>query len=196
MNRLSILAAVIVTTLTTALPGAGADEFWRKALVEDEIRRHVIKECDLYTHYKKNMFEFPPLEVDSILYEIRKQSYKEQAALVGQIYSVVGDNASFYRRSLIYDIYYGVCIGRISVTDARGWITDIWLQPIAENIQSLDRKIREKLTSEDNSDRAIRDKNRIRVLNLINLQETQDYIINKNRSVIQEYTYDIELWEW
>ena len=56
MNRLSILAAVIVTTLS-ALPGAVADEFWRKGLVEDEIKRHVIKECDLYTHYKKNMFE-------------------------------------------------------------------------------------------------------------------------------------------
>ena len=56
MNRLSILAAVIVTTLS-ALPGAVADEFWRKGLVEDEIKRHVIKECDLYTHYKKNMFD-------------------------------------------------------------------------------------------------------------------------------------------
>ena len=55
MNRLSILAAVIVTTLS-ALPGAVADEFWRKGLVEDEIKRHVIKECDLYTHYKK-MFD-------------------------------------------------------------------------------------------------------------------------------------------
>ena len=76
MNRLSILAAVIVTTLS-ALPGAFADEFWRKGLVEDEIRRHVIKECDLYTHYKMNMFEFPPLEVDSILYE------SSQAALQG-----------------------------------------------------------------------------------------------------------------
>ena len=195
MNRLSILAAVIVTTLS-ALPGAFADEFWRKGLVEDEIRRHVIKECDLYTHYKMNMFEFPPLEVDSILYEIRKQRYKEQAALVRQIYSAVGGNPSFYRRSLIYDIYYGVCIGRISVTDAESWIIEIWTQPIEENIQSLDTKIREKYTSEDNSDRATRDKNKIRVLNLINLQEAQDYVIKKNRSVIQEYTYDIEFWEW
>jgi len=190
-----ILAAVIVTTLS-ALPGAVADEFWRKGLVEDEIRRHVIKECDLYTHYKKNMFEFPPLEVDSILYEIRKQRHKEQAALVRRIYSAVGDNPSFYRRSLIYDIYYGVCIGIISVTDAENWIVDIWSQPIEEDIQSLDRSILEKFTSEDNSDREIRDKSRIRVLNLINLQETQDYIIKKNRSVIQEYKYDIELWEW
>ncbi|MDE0392927.1 MAG: hypothetical protein OXI57_12760 [Rhodospirillales bacterium] len=195
MNRLPILAAVIAITLS-ALPGAVADDFWRKGLVEDEIKRHVIKECDLYTHYRKNMFEFPPLEVDAILYEIRKQRYKEQAALVRQIYSVVGDNPSFYRRSLTYDIYYGACIGRISVTDAENWIDYILSQPIEENIQSLDREIREKFTSEDNSDRAIRDKNRIRVLNFINLQETQDYIIKKNRSVIQEYTYDIELWEW
>ena len=195
MNRLSILAVVIVITLS-ALPGAVADEFWRKGLVEDEIKRHVIKECDLYTHYNKNMFEFPPLEVDDILYEIRKHRYKQQAALVRKIYSVVWDNPSFYRRSLIYDIYYGVCIGRISVTDAENWINDTWSQPIEENILSLDREIREKYASEDNSDRAIRDKNRIRVLNLINLQETQDYIIKKNRSVIQEYTYDIELWEW
>ena len=92
MNRLSILAAVIAATLS-AVPGAVADEFWRKGLVEDEISRHVIKECDLYTHYKKNMFEFPPLEVDSILQEIHKKRYKEQAALVRQIYSVVGDNS-------------------------------------------------------------------------------------------------------
>ena len=194
MNRLSILAAVIVATLSV-LPGAVADEFWRKGLLEDEIKRHVIKECDLYTHYKKNMFEFPPLEVDSILYEIRKRRYKEQAALVKQIYSVVGDNPSFYRRSQIYDVYYGVCIGRVSVADAEKWIIDIWSQPIEENIQSIDREVREKYTSEDNSDRAVRDKSKIRVLNLINLQETQDYIIKKNKSVIQEYTYDIELWE-
>ena len=195
MNRLSILVVVLVATLS-ALPGASADEFWRKGLVEDEIKRHVIKECDLYTHYKKNMFEFPPSEVDSILHEIRKKRYKEQAALVRQIYSVVGDNPSFYRRSLVYDIYYGVCIGTISVTDAEDWIIGVLSQPIEENIQSLDRKIRKRYTSDDNSDRAIRDKSRIRVLNLINLQETQDHIIKKNRSVIQEYTYDIELWEW
>ena len=195
MNRLSILVAVIVTTLS-ALPGASADEFWRKGLVEDEIKRHVIKECDLYTHYKKNMFEFPPLEVDSILYEIRKKRSKEQAVLVRQVYSVIGNNPSFYRRSLVYDIYYGVCIGTINVADAEDWIIEVLSQPIEENIQSLDRKIRERYTSDDNSDRAIRDKSRIRVLNLINLQETQDNIIKKNRSVIQEYTYDIELWEW
>ena len=72
MNRLSILTAVTAITLS-AMPGAVADEFWRKGLVEDEIKRHVIKECDLYTHYKKNLFDFPPLEVDGILYEIRKR---------------------------------------------------------------------------------------------------------------------------
>ena len=82
------------------------------------------------------------------------------------------------------------------MTEAQREITYISEQAIEEYIQSLDSKIYAKLSLEDNSDRATRDKDRIGVLDVIILQESQDYIIEKNRSVIQEYNYNIELWEW
>ena len=195
MRVLSILAAAVVA-MPAVLSVSVADEYQRKALVEDEIKRHVVDECDFYLRYGKNKIDFSPEEASKIVSAIHKRNRSRKAGLVKQIYSVVRSNRSFYLRSRVYDIYYGVCIERISVRDAEVRITDVVGERVGEHLLTLDESIEANYTSNKNSVRAVRDKDRIGVLNVINLQEVEQYTIAKNRSVIQEYKHDIELWEW
>ena len=178
------------------MPVAIADEPSQKRLIKDEIEIQVIDECDLYTRHNKNRIDFPPLEVVHILSDIHNQTYKIKAALVKQVYSVIRTERSFYRRARIYDVFYGLCVGRIPQNEAEIKIVRIMEQPIEQNIQSMDNIVYSKFISHNMHDKAERDRNRINILNRVNARETESYVVLKNKSVIQEYTYDIELWEW
>ena len=194
MKHLLIIKTIIIFTISI-LPVALADEPRRKGLIKDEIKTHVIDECGLYTRHNKNRFDFPPLEVVHILSDIHNQTYKIKAALVEQVYSVVRTERSFYRRSRIYDVFYGLCVGKIPQNEAEIKIVRIMEQPIEQNIQSMDNIVYSKFISHNMHDKAKRDRNRIDILNRANARETESYIVLKNKSVIQEYKYDIELWE-
>ena len=164
----------------------------------DEIKRHVLDECDLYTRYKKNRNEFDPIEVGV---HILPDIYKEKRNLIehtkGQIYQVVKDQDSFYRRALIYNVYYRVCLETLDEEEALRLIPDLMSRAIPNgNIQAADYTIKELFSTHSNDKRTVRDRNKIEVLKFIESQETDRLVKKKTQSVIRELEHDIELWEW
>ena len=174
-----------------------------KSNIVSEIERHVIEECDLFMLYKKNRIDFDPIEVGSKIAEIYKKDWKWRRAkeLTQQIYSVVRHEHSFYKRSRIYDVYYGVCVQKINAANAEKLISRIFNQEITNSaILSEDKNVHERFAlpmyQSNDKDRALRDRSKVRLLRLINDSTDEKYIIKKNLSVIQEYLYNIEMWEW
>ena len=166
-------------------------------LLREEIRRHVIDECDLYSLYKKNRNEFDPIEVGvNILPEIFKTKRREIKYTTNQIYQVVKDQGSFYKRALIYNIYYKICLGEMDTTEASNIIPGIMDIKIPnEVIRGADSVINTLYGTYSNDKRAERDRKKIEVLIFIENKDADVLVKKKLQSVIQELRYDIELWE-
>ena len=197
--KLLVFAIVSLSLISGDALGQDLD---KRSNIESEIKRHVIEECDLYIIYSKNKINFDPLDVSSKISEIYKPDWRWRRAkeLTQQIYSVVGYEKSFYKRSRIYDVYYGVCVQKINAVNAEKLISRILNQKITNTgIVSEDNKVFENFAlpmyPSNDKNRAVRDRSRVRLLHQINDRTDEQYIIDKNRSVIQEYLYDIELWE-
>ena len=166
--------------------------------IGDEIKTHVLEECALYTLYKKNRNEFDPIEVGV---HIQPEIYKEKVELIeptkDRIYQVVKDQQSFYRRSMIYNVYYRVCLGLLDYEEAGRLIPDLMSRAIPNApIQAADDTIRKLISTYSNDERTERDRNKIKVLTFVEGQETDRLVKKKEQSVIRELEHDIELWEW
>ena len=182
------------TVVSTQSIPAGLKE---PRLLREEIRRHVIDECDLYSLYKKNRNEFDPIEVGvNILPEIFKTKRREIKYTTNQIYQVVKNQGSFYKRALIYNIYYKICLGEMDTAEAIHIVPEIMEIEIPnEVIRGADSIINTWYGTYSNDERAERDRKKIEVLTFIESKDSDVLVKKKLQSVIQELRYDIELWE-
>lgn len=208
------MKAAKVLLVSTVLAGAlvHGEEYGKntQGLLSDEITRHVIDECNLMLIHGKNKVDFDPIQVAvEILPKIHQKLWTKKNQLEREIRTVVYPIKSFSRRARIYDAYYALCIGKISITDAEEQILQYGQMPLASDdmnddsiIYKLYDPMAEKLRlSHDDIKqrdklRVARDESRIRILERMNENEGRTYVSKKNSSVIQEYQYNIELWEF
>lgn len=187
--------STIAAAALCMVAGNATGQFDRVILV-DEIYRHVIDECDLFSRFEKNRIDFDPIEVTaSIIPDIIRDRRQARQDLSEAIYSVVGQVQSFYRRAMIYDVYYGVCLETVALSVAEERILEVASMVIDDaDIKSCDDTISANLSSNQMNGRVNRDECRIAILQEISESADEQYIRQKNVSVIQEYMYDIELW--
>ena len=109
---------------------------------------------------------------------------------------------SFYKRSLMYNVYYRLCIQLVGADDAERMILHISETPIVPaRIVEADARI-ESLYDPDGNEqqvlqaRARRDRAKVEVLEFVLANETDPFARRKLESVIQELVHDIELWEF
>ena len=165
-------------------------------LLDDEIARHVIDECNLKGIHGKNRIDFDAYNVAvDILPEIHKKFWKEKRQLTDKISAVVFSIQSFSRRAKIYDVYYELCIGEINIDDAEKQILRNVSMTLTNDQDGDDSIISELYASLNNKKRIERDESKLRVLERMNETESRTNILKKNLSVVQEYRYDIELWK-
>ena len=99
-----VLFAFLATTAYAEEYGASQGT---RALLADEITRHVVDECNLKKIYGKNRIDFDPYKVAvNILPEIHKKLWENKKELIDRISAVVYPIRSFARRAMIYDVYY------------------------------------------------------------------------------------------
>ncbi len=166
-------------------------------LKRDEIKRHVIEECYLYVSYKKNRNEFDPYEVGvNILPKIYKGKRQLIERTASSVYELVKHRDSFYRRVLIYNVYYRVCLGALGEEEASRLLPDLMSRVIpGGDIQDADITINELFSTREDQQRAVRDRDKIKVLRFVERMETDHLVKKKTQSVIRELEYDVELWE-
>ena len=190
----SLLAAITLCFTTTF-----AEEYSleTKVILDGEIARHVIDECDLQIVFGKNRIDFDPVDVAvNILPEIHKTMWKEKNNFRNDIRSVVYHFKSFALRARMYDAYYALCIGEISQDEAEREIVRSVQVPLTESDKEDDLIIFNLYDPGTNDEHKVRrDASRIKILKRMNEAENRAHIKKKNLSVIQEYLYDIELWE-
>ena len=124
MKTMGTLVAVIILSVTPV----HAEEYGTntRRLLNDEIGRHVIDECNLHVIHGKNRIDFDPYYVAvEALPNIHKKLWREKNKLESEISSVVFPIESFATRARIYDAYYALCIGEISIADAEQEISPI-----------------------------------------------------------------------
>ena len=207
MKTMGTLVAVIILsvtpvhaeeyiTITPELLKAMQLEDHQQA-IKDEIGKHVIDECNLHVIHGKNRIDFDPYYVAlEALPNIHKKLWREKNKLKSEIGSVVFPIESFATRARIYDAYYALCIGEISMADAEQEILRYTRMPISDDDMSDDLMIHKFYDPMGKDEQRIRrDESRIKVLKRMNEAERRVYIRKKNSSVIQEYFYDIELWK-
>ena len=126
MKSLPIFKTLLVTlAVVSPLTAIGEDGQLRRVLIEDEIKRHVVDEFDLFLRHGKHRIDFSPDDAAVTIAEIHRERRSDRAELVRQIQSVVGRLTSFYKRARAYVVYYGLCVERISQHDAENNIVSI-----------------------------------------------------------------------
>ena len=177
-------------------PASAAPRQSNSARLGDEVMRHVVDECDLYRTYQKNRIGFDPIEVGaSILPEMRR-GRTDWRFLRDSIRDTVQYEESFYRRALMYNAYYQLCIQRIGAGEAESSILEIRELPVDPSITAADSTVRSLYDTFNDALRVRRDQARIEILRVIEAGESDPIIQRKIQSVIQEIVYDIELWQF
>ena len=162
----------------------------------EEVMLHVVDECDLYRTYQKNRIDFDPIEVGvSILPEMRR-SRTDWQFLRNSIRDTVQYEESFYRRALMYNAYYQLCIQRIGTGEAERSILEIRALPVDPSIKVADSTVRSLYDTFNDASRVRRDQAKIEILRFIETGESDPISQRKIQSVIQEIVYDIELWQF
>ena len=114
-----------------------------------------------------------------------------------QIYQVVKHEKSFYRRALIYNIYYKVCLGNADTTEAFDAVSSVMNRQVPnEQVRKADSIINALYNTNSYQERIKSDGKKIEVLSFIIANETDALLKNKIQSVTQELRHDIELWAW
>ena len=177
-------------------PASDAPRQSNSARLGDEVMLHVVDECDLYRTYQKNRIDFDPIEVGaSILPEMRR-SRTDWQFLRDSIHDTVQYEESFYRRALMYNAYYQLCIQRIGPGEAERSILEIRALPVDPSIKAADSTVRSLYDTFNDASRVRRDRAKIEILRFIEAGESDPIIQRKIQSVIQEIVYDIDLWQF
>ena len=196
MKKITVALVLLFASLMASAEEYGASHNTR-ALLADEITRHVIDECNLKRIHGKNRIDFDAYNVEvKILPEIHKTLWKEKKELTSKIGAVAYPIRSFARRSRIYDVYYELCLGNITVDDAEQQILQYTKMSLTNSHMNDDSIISELYGTSNNRQRVDRDESRIRILERLNETERRSDIVKKNLSVIQEYRHDIALWKF
>ena len=169
-----------------------------EALLRDEIMRHVVDECDLYSQYKKNRIDFDPVHVSTnILPDIHEKMWRERQEVRDSIFEVVQHQPSFYKRALMYNVYYNVCLSQVSGEEAQEIILNITNKEIAnDGILEADSIVDALYGTQSDADRANRDGAKIEVMNAVEDYEKDARTKRKTQSVAYEIKLDIEFWSW
>ena len=96
----------------------GGEGMRQGVLLGGEIMRHVVDECDFYLQHQGNRIDFDPLEAEEMRIQIHLSRRVERTALRDRIHEVVRSQSSFYKRSLMYNAYYRLCIQQIGADEA------------------------------------------------------------------------------
>ena len=193
-NLVPVLFVFLATAAHAEEYGASQDT---RALLADEITRHVVDECNLKRIYGKNRIDFDPYTVAvNILPEIHKKLWKNKKELIDKISSVVYPIRSFAKRAMIYDVYYALCIGDIDIERAERQILQHGKEKLSDAFANDDSVILKLYGTYNNNERVQRDESRIRILEYLKDVESDISVKRKNSSVIQEYKHDIELWKF
>ena len=168
-------------------------------LLRDEVMRQVADECDFYLQHQGNRIDFDPLEAEEMRIQIHLSRPVERNALRDRIHEVVRFQPSFYKRSLMYNAYYLLCIQQIGAAEAEGVMLQVTSTPnVPNSIAEADAVIQSLYDPQGDqryAERARRDRAKIEVLRFIEADEADPSVRRKLESVIQELVYDIELWE-
>ena len=168
-------------------------------LLGDEVMRHVVDECDFYLQHQGNRIGFDPLEAGEMRLQIHLSRPVERNALRDRIREVVRFQPSFYKRSLMYNAYYRLCIQQIGTDEAERTVLQVMTTPNVPSSIAEDDAVIQSLYDPQgpsrHADRARRDRAKIEVLGFIEADEADPIVRRKLESVIQEIVYDIELWE-
>ena len=168
-------------------------------LLRDEVMRQVVDECDFYLQHQGNRIDFDPLEAEEMRIQIHLSKPVERNALRDRIREVVRFQPSFYKRSLMYNAYYLLCIQQIGAAEAEGVMLQVMSTPnVPNSIAEADAVIQSLYDPQGDqryAERARRDRAKIEVLRFIEADEADPSVRRKLESVIQELVYDIELWE-
>ena len=192
-----VCLAVLFLFVSSTIPTTFQDVYASERFLKEEIARHVLDECDLFSLYKKNRIEFDPLEVAPIVTQIHKTKARNRQTVTRQILQVVKSQRSFYKRGLIYNIYYKTCLNKTTVPAAEKDITRIISRQVTDkNILKADTIISNLYTTRSAKGRETRDRAKIRVLSAIQREEPDPNVKRKTQSIIRELKYDIELWVW
>ena len=204
-----------MSILLLAVAISFAPQVVTSSLHESEIMRHVVDECDLYRTYQKNLIDFDPDE-PGLAEEAwnfiadRRRYFTDWRVLRDSIRAAVRHEGSFYRRSLMYNAYYQLCIQTIGIGEAERLILNIRTRPLDPNIADADstvqslydpqlsydpQRIDRDALARRNRERASRDRAKIEVLRFIEAEELNPIVRRKLESVIQEVVYDLELCE-
>ncbi len=92
----------------------------------------------------------------------------------------------------MYGVYYSVCIGITGLSAAESNRHELAAEALTATLEAEDSIIARNCGTIDDAARAVRDKNKVAILEALTGRLPDGYL----RSVIQEYRYDIELWEW
>ena len=189
-----VLFALLVSSAHAEEYGASQGT---RALLADEITRHVVDECNLKRIYGKNRIDFDPYAVAAnILPEIHKKLWKNKKELTDKISVVVYPIRSFATRAMIYDVYYALCIGNIDIERAERQVLQHGKGKLSNAIANDESVILRLYGTHNNNERVQRDESRIHILEYLNDVESDTSLKKKNSSVIQEYKHDIELWKF
>lgn len=196
MRNWTSVLGVVVGILTGVEAGKAAEydaSLGTRMLLKDEITRHVVNECDFQNLCGKNLIDFDPYTVGvEMLPTIHAARRAEREGLINQIVPVVLPVRSFSTRALMYGAYYSVCIGTISVGEAEPRLLELVTMARDATLGAEDAIIARHYGTMDEAVRAVRDKNKVAVLEAFAGRLPDGY----RRSIIQEYRHDIELWEW
>ncbi len=168
----------------------------------EEVMRHVVDECDFYLQHQGNRIDFDPLEAGEMRLQIHLSRAVERNALRDRIREVVRFQPSFYKRSLMYNAYYRLCIQQIGAAEAERTVLQVMSTPnVPNSIAEADAVIQSLYDPQGyeprhHAERARRDRAKIEVLEFIEADEADPIVRRKLESVIQELVYDIELWEF
>ena len=172
-----------------------ADDLSADVRLKEEVSRHVFDECDLYSIHKKNRIDFNPLNIP--FPERTKGQHRVRDSAISKIVEVVQNVPSFYKRAIIYNVYYEMCLQSISIEDAETEIARVVNRRISDdNIRSLDREVSLLYSTRSNKNRVRRDEAKIKLLRIVGLEESDPKLRHKINSVIRELEYDIELWKF
>ncbi len=164
--------------------------------------RHVVDECDFYSLHQGNRIDFDPLEAAEMRLQIHLSRRAERTVLRDRIREVVRFQPSFYKRSLMYNAYYRLCIQQIVVDEAERALLQVMSTPnVPNSIAEADEVIQSLYDPQGyeprhHAERARRDRAKMEVLRFIETDEADPIVRRKLESVIQEIVYDIELWEF
>ena len=105
----------------------------RPLLLGDEVMRHVVDECDFYLQHQGNRSDFDPMEAAEMRLQIHLSRRAERTALRNRIREVVRFQPSFYKRSLMYNAYYRLCIQQIDADEAERLVLQVMSTPNVPN---------------------------------------------------------------